>query len=306
MVRDPRKGRVVSPRGGHTLVTHESRPRRCGKRQVKEPHIPETYVRKIRVRRFLVTILQDKVPFLASALSFDALLAAIPLALLFLAVLGAKELRSALEVIMPAHTASPTALTTAERIFTAVVDSRRELSQYGIPLFLFFSTRLFSSVRIALDQIRDVKTRRRFFHDLAYDLLLVAITTGLFAANSWVSLPALGFWGLDRLAAQALAVGFGTVLFFAVYFLAPTEKLEWQDALLVAFIVSILFEVSKILFGVYLTQFATVNRVISHANAIAVLLFVFWIYLIALIFLVGGEIAKAVEERRHGTAAEPA
>ncbi len=273
---------------------------------MKEPHIPATYVRKIRVRRFLVTIFQDKVPFLASALSFDALLAAIPLALLFLAVLGADELRSALEVMMPARAAGPTEpLTTAERIFTAVVDSRRELSLYGIPLFLFFSTRLFASVRIALDQIREVKTRRRFFHDLAYDLLLVAITTALFAANSWVSLPALGFSGLDRLAGQALAVAFGTVLFFAVYFLAPTEKLEWQDALLVAFIVSILFEVSKTLFGVYLVQFATVNRVISHANAIAVLLFVFWIYLIALIFLVGGEIAKAVEEHRHGTAAEP-
>ncbi len=45
---------------------------------------------------------------------------------------------------------------------------------------------------------------------------------------------------------------------------------------------------------------ATLNRVISHANAIAVLLFVFWIYLAALLFLLGGEIAKAVEEHRQG------
>ena len=57
---------------------------------------------------------------------------------------------------------------------------------------------------------------------------------------------------------------------------------------------------SKFLFGIYLVHFATLNRVISHANAIAVLLFVLWIYLTALLFLLGGEIAKAVEEHRQG------
>ena len=77
-----------------------------------------------------------------------------------------------------------------------------------------------------------------------------------------------------------------------MYYLASTDKLKWH----VALIISVIFEISKFLFGIYLVHFATVNRVISHANAIAVLLFVFWIYLTALLFLLGGEIAKAVEE----------
>ena len=66
-----------------------------------EHHVPESFGRKIRVRRFLVTVYRDHVLFLASALSFDALLAAIPLALLVLAILGVEDLRSVIEVVMP-------------------------------------------------------------------------------------------------------------------------------------------------------------------------------------------------------------
>lgn len=135
---------------------------------------------------------------------------------------------------------------------------------------------------------------------MAYDIVLVVLTTALFVANSYVSIPAIGFSRLDRLVALMMATGFATVLFFVVYYLAPTDKLKWHVALLVAFIISVVFEISKFLFGIYLVHFATLNRVISHANAIAVLLFVFWIYLTALLFLLGGEIAKAVEKHRHG------
>ncbi len=269
---------------------------------MEDPHIPESFSRKIGIRRFLATILHDHLLFLASGLSFDALLAAIPLALVFLAILGADDLRAVLDMIMPTGTAGTDApLGNAERILNTVVASRRELSLYGAPLFLLFSTRLFASARIALDQIRAVTTRRRFVHDLAYDLLMVLTTTTLFALNSYISVPAFAWSGLERLTAHLLAIAFGTVLFSSVYFLAPTKRLEWRIVLLVGFIVSVAFEISKTLFGVYVVQFATVNQVVSHANAIAVLLFVFWIYVMALIFLLGGEIAKAVEERRRST-----
>ncbi len=272
---------------------------------MNEPHVPSSFSRKIQSRTFLGSIYHDNLLFLASGLSFDALLAAIPLALLFLAILGVDDLRAVLDVIMPTVPGQASApLSGAERLLNSVVASRRELSLYGAPLFLLFSTRMFASARIALDQILGVQNRRRFVHDLAYDLLMVLTTTMLFAMNSYISVPAFLSSGLSQLAARVLAIVFGTVLFSSVYFLAPTKRLEWHNVLLVGFIVSVMFEISKTLFGVYIVQFATVNRLISHANAIAVLLFVFWIYIMAVIFLLGGEIAKAVRERRGGTAAD--
>ena len=48
---------------------------------MKQPHIPTPFKRKIRVRRYLHMVYADNVLFLASALSFDALLASVPLAL---------------------------------------------------------------------------------------------------------------------------------------------------------------------------------------------------------------------------------
>ena len=272
---------------------------------MNEPHVPSSFSRKIQSRTFLGSIYHDNLLFLASGVSFDALLAAIPLALLFLAILGVDDLRAVLDVIMPTVPGQASApLSGAERLLNSVVASRRELSLYGAPLFLLFSTRMFASARIALDQILGVQNRRRFVHDLAYDLLMVLTTTMLFAMNSYISVPAFLSSGLSQLAARVLAIVFGTVLFSSVYFLAPTKRLEWHNVLLVGFIVSVMFEISKTLFGVYIVQFATVNRLISHANAIAVLLFVFWIYIMAVIFLLGGEIAKAVRERRGGTAAD--
>ena len=269
---------------------------------MNEPHIPQSFNRRIRSRTFLAGIYHDNLLFLASGVSFDALLAAIPLALLFLAILGVDDLRAVLDVIMPTVPGQVSApLSGAERLLSSVVASRRELSLYGAPLFLLFSTRMFASARIALDQILGVQTRRRFVHDLAYDLLMVLTTTMLFAINSYVSVPAFLSSGLSQLAARVLAIAFGTVLFSSVYFLAPTKRLEWHNVLLVGFIVSVMFEISKTLFGVYIVKFTTVNQLISHANAIAVLLFVFWIYIMAVIFLLGGEIAKAVRERRGGT-----
>ena len=93
-----------------------------------ERRIPEAFGRKIRVRRFFVTVYRDHVLFLASALSFDALLAAIPLALLVLAILGVEDLRSVIEVVMPTGASDPGApLSNAERIINSVVASRRDL-----------------------------------------------------------------------------------------------------------------------------------------------------------------------------------
>ena len=82
------------------------------------------------------------------------------------------------------------------------------------------------------------------------------------------------------------------VLFFVVYSIAPDEPIAWDTALISATVVSVGFEVAKFLFSFYLANVATVNRLISHANAVAIILFVFWIYYSALIFLLGAEVAK--------------
>ena len=47
--------------------------------------------------------------------------------------------------------------------------------------------------------------------------------------------------------------------------------------------------------NVYLAEFATVDRLVSNANAIAGGLFLVWMYYTAVVFLIGGEVAQTYD-----------
>jgi membrane protein len=89
------------------------------------------------------------------------------------------------------------------------------------------------------------------------------------------------------------------LLFFIVYLTAPSRRVGWDTALVASIVVSLGFEIVKRLYGVYLARFATFDRVLSNANAIALLLFVLWIYVIAFIFVVGAEVAQTYDLTRR-------
>lgn len=255
-----------------------------------------------RLRRFFQIAYRDNVLFLASALSFDALLTAIPFAILLLSVLGffldaradvVPDLLATLQRVLPSHEGGVgDPIARAELIITSVVQSRHELSFYGLPLFIIFSTRLFASTRIALDQIFHVKTRRRWRHDMGHDLILVGVVSVLIVSNALVTVPAISSSAFQRVYSHILAIIFGTILFFCVYALAPTRKPRLDTALIAALSAAIVFEFTKIAYGAYLEAFVSVNRVITHANGVAVFLFMVWIYVSALVFLLGGEFVK--------------
>ena len=266
-----------------------------------------------RIRQFLGATFADRIFFLASALSFDALLTAIPLMMLFFAVFGyiveayggpSANLDIILRAILPMHGAGDP-ITQAEEMITAVVESRRDLSLYGIPLFLIFSIRLFASARIALDQVFGIALKPRWLHGLVRDFILVVVTTALFAANSLVAFPGLMYPWMDRLAGTTLSALSAMALFFIVYSFAPDRKLPWRTTFLAAGIAALAFEIGKYFYGGYVVRFVTVNQVISHANALALILFVFWVYITAIIFLLGGEFAKAHAHWKGDTAELP-
>ena len=265
-----------------------------------------------RLRRFFVTAWRDNVLFMASALSFDGLLTAVPLILLFFSIFGfimnvrpedVDALGQLLQRVFPDHgTGVGDPLAQAERLIMRVIQSRTEFTLYGVPLFLIFSTRLFASTRVALDQVMGVATKRRWRHDLIHDVGLVLIVTTMFAANAVVTVPVLRSIWAAQIVRVVSAFLFSTLLFFTVYSLAPTKKPRWDLSLVGALAASFTFEGSKFLFGIYLTNFVTVDRVISNANAIALMLFALWIYVVAVIFLLGGEVTKFFREHKESRA----
>lgn len=261
------------------------------------------------VRRTATGAYEDNIFFLASALTFDLLLASIPFALLALAALGyvvhagdgsPDEVRRLLTLLLPSAGNAPAApLQRAERLFTGVLESRTQLSIYGLPLFLWFATRFYSGARAALNEVFDTEESRSYFLGKLTDLGLVLVTLALVLANTLATVLVSGLPFLGRFAASLSAFAAGVLLFFIVYTVAPSRRVKWDTALVAATVAALGFEIAKVLFGMYVSNFATVDRLISNANAIAAILFVVWIYLTACLFLLGGEVADTYDLMRR-------
>lgn len=254
------------------------------------------------VRRVYISAYEDKVLFLASALTFDALVALLPFTMLVLAALGHLAYSAAdpvgsvnhlLDFLLP--TGDPELRSGAQR-FLALVGARRgTLSALGIPLFLWFSTRFYSSARAALNDVFDTEESRPWLVGKGIDLLLVLASLSLLVANVAATIQLGRYPWSGRLVAHLAAFGAMAMLFFLVYTVAPARKVLWDRALVGAAVAGVAFEVAKVLYGFYLARFASFDRLFSGTNALALVLLVAWVYYSACGFLLGGEVAKTYD-----------
>jgi uncharacterized BrkB/YihY/UPF0761 family membrane protein len=121
----------------------------------------------------------------------------------------------------------------------------------------------------------------------------------LIAANALTTVVVPDATWAGRFLATVSAYGFAVLLFFIIYTMAPSRRVNWDTALVASVVVSLGFELVKRLYGGYLARFATFDRVVSNANAIALLLFVLWMYVIAFLFVAGSEVAQTYDLTRR-------
>ena len=271
------------------------------------------------VRRVYEGAVEGNVPFLASGLTFDALLAAIPLGLLILSLVGyllnagagaqQVELSQYLARMLPSRPAAeggPDPFAPVMALAQNVVRTRGTLGLLGLPLFIWFSTRLFGSLRAALCEVFDSPETRSWLTGKLYDVALVIATGLLFVANTALSegvsvvlrrTGAVSF--LEYFLAQVLAYAFLVALFVMVFKYAPAHGVRWDTALVAGLSCSIGVEVAKQLLSLYLQNFVRADRLVSDATLGAIILFVGWVYYLTLVVLLGGQIAQVYEFRRR-------
>jgi membrane protein len=271
------------------------------------------------VKRTLELTYEDNVPFLASALSFDVILTSIPFLVVLLAVVGSLvqhqlttqqlDLTELLRRFMPTGAGvEGDAVRQVEDVLASVVRSRGQMTLIGLPLFLYFSSRLFGGLRAALNEVFDTDENRSWLLAKLYDLVLVLITGVLLLSSAL--LPALearttaemggGFlveW-VYRLSLEIVAFAFSMVLFVCVFKILPSRRIAWRTAFVAAVFCALAFELAKRLYALYVAHFVTLDRLASNANAGAFLLLILWIYYTNCVFLIGGEIAEVYDLAR--------
>lgn len=270
------------------------------------------------VRRVYEGAMEANVPFLASGLTFDALLAAIPFGFVVLALIGyvLNARASALQIdvadylrqMLPSYGSQTAADPFAPIIKLAegVVRSRGKLTLVGFPLFVWFSTRLFGSLRAALCEVFDTRETRSFLKGKMQDAALVFATGLLFVAHTLLSdfLPDaeghIGFVGF--FGTQLLAFAFLIVLFMMVFKYAPSHRVRWDTALVAALACALGFEIAKEALSFYFQHFVRADQLVSDTTLGAIILFVAWVYYMTFVFLIGGQIAQVYDLRRRQAA----
>lgn len=292
----------------------------------------------------LQTLDRANLPLLASALTFDLLLAVIPLAILLVAGVGyflsssspgdASAPGDLIARFLPQHQHGVTGdpFTLVEHLVTEIQGYRSNLTWVAIPLSVWFSTRVFAAMRACLSLVYSVRQRPVRGHfvwsyiagyliakvqDVVIVLVVLLLALGNTITTTWMRLVTsrgvtlTDRWSFlltsgGRIAGQAVAFFFGIALFVLLYRYSSPKRLAWPPALVASVVATLGFELAKRLYGLYLVRVSHGGQFSFDADVGAVLLFVLWLWYMSLVFLIGAAVADVWDHQRQARALTPA
>lgn len=264
---------------------------------------------------------EDNIFFLAGGIAFNILLAAVPFLLLLLSGLGyllnvnaaqsSADLWLFIDRLLPPH--AETADSPIHTMLNDIISTRGRVGIAGLIGFVWFSTRLFGSLRTVLAHVFDIDQERGIIEGKIFDVKITIVGTLFFVAYSVLTaylgvattrgVAILSAYGLRKEAmgqleymiGRAVATLFITLMFYSLYKYLPKRRVRWRSAALAAIVTGALFELAKQGFTMYVQSF---NPSSLYSGTVAALVIVvFWTYYAALIFI-GGEIGQVYELRR--------
>ncbi|WP_245220201.1 YihY/virulence factor BrkB family protein [Pusillimonas caeni] len=170
-------------------------------------------------------------------------------------------------------------------------------------VLIWGSTRVFAELQTALDRIWEVPKTQRvqgiwrtirarllsfgLVLGLAFLLLVsLVVTTGLAALGAWAGSFFPGMETVLQLANTVITFAITTVLFAMIFKFMPQARIAWRDVWIGALVTAVLFEIGKLLIGMYVGKSTSIS-VLAAAGSLIILLI--WVYYAAQVFLLGAE-----------------
>jgi membrane protein len=258
----------------------------------------------------------DFAPSMGAAISYYTVFSLAPLLVLIIAiaglVFGAEAVRGQIAGQLSSLMGQETAQAIEGMIESASTsDSGWWASALSVVVLLVGATSVFAELQSALDRIWHVPEskkpsglwgllRARLFSfglilGLAFLLMVsLAVSAALAAVGGLLPGQELLLHALN----VAVSLSVLTVLFAMIFKLMPTVKVAWRDVWIGAAVTAALFEIGKMLIGLYLGKSSLAD---SFAGAGALVILLAWVYYAAQIFLLGAEFTK-VYAYSHGSA----
>ena len=269
---------------------------------------------------------EDNVLFLAGGIAFNLILAAVPFILLLVngvtyllpifvhsaPVNNASQVYEYLDRLLPAHNHSDSS--SIDKLILDIVNTRGQIGVFAAIGFVWFSTRLFGSLRTVLASVFDIESERGIIAGKIFDIKITIVGTLLFVANLLVNtyvmlatksggnaLVAAGLrrdvmGGVEYWIGRGLAFAFIALMFFSLYKYLPIRRVRAKTAWFAALFTSFAFEAARWIFSIYTSTFNPAS--LYTGTLAAIIIVVVWVYYAALIFILGGEVGQVYELRR--------
>jgi membrane protein len=250
-------------------------------------------------------IIHDRLTVSAGYMAYITLLSLVPLVTVLLSVLSQFPIFSGAGETVQEFVIQnfvPAASDAVEGSLKEFISNTGKMTAVGSGFLFVASVMLISAIDRSLNYIWRVKKKRRPMY--SFSLYWMILTLGpllvgaSLAATSYVT-------SLNIMDDEIVSSFYRTLLgwlpiilsfsaFLGLYLLVPNKKIRVRHALVGAMSAGCLFEVSKVGFAQYITQFPS-YEVIYGALAAVPILFV-WIYLCWIIVLIGAEITASLGE----------
>ncbi len=261
----------------------------------------------------------DYAPSMGAAISYYTVFSLAPLLVIVIAIAGALFGREAVQGLIATELSGLIGKDGAEVVqglVAAASDTERGLvaGLISLVVLLVGATTVFAELQSALDRIWHVPDQAKpsglwailRARLLSFGLILglvfllavsLAVSTVLSALGSWAGGLLPGWEMLLHVLNVAVSLGVFTLLFAMIYKLLPSTDIAWRDVWVGAFVTAVLFEIGKLLIGLYLGK-SGVTESFAAAGSLVVLLA--WVYYAAQVFLLGAEFTKAYADE-HGS-----
>ncbi|HEY0883937.1 MAG TPA: YihY/virulence factor BrkB family protein [Ramlibacter sp.] len=261
----------------------------------------------------------DYAPSMGAAISYYTVFSLAPLLVIVIALAGAFFGREAVQGLIVEQLSGLIGREGAglvENLVRASSDTDKGLVAGIISFFVLLvgATTVFAELQSALDRIWHVPAAKKpsgvmavlrarllsfgLILGLAFLLMIsLVVSAGVAALGTWMGGMMPGWETMLHAINLLVSVSIATILFAMIFKLMPSTPIDWRDVWVGAFVTAVLFEVGKLLIGLYLGK-SGVTESFAAAGSLVVLLA--WVYYAAQIFLFGAEFTKAYADA-HGS-----
>jgi membrane protein len=267
----------------------------------------------LSIKLVIEDLWKSDIIILANAVAFSAIYSAFPLLLLFLSIvgnfLGHRDIPS-IALNFSTNELIPGANDIIFSILSTLQNARTVLGTLGIVLLIWFGGNLFYTIEMSVNRVFGLQGTRGILRKtavsfvdmiIAYILLMSSVLTSIAATiistlNKYIN----AIYTIDESFFITLFISIGPLVivilfFFVIYKLVPAKKINKRAGFYPALFSGTLLEIARLLFGWFISNFGSYNKLYGALGAIVAL--IIWIHYSSIILLLGAFLTKYLDLR---------